>query len=125
MDVNVIINGITNNFLEIVVAVISLVTSYYIIPCIKDNLIPWLKEKRLYDITNKFVRAAEKMANSGLIQKCEKKEKVISLLKENGITVDETLEAFIESACEDLDLITNTIYEEIVEEDEENTNKTE
>lgn len=119
MEMDVIVSAITQNFLEIVVAVISLITSYYIIPCIKDDLVPWLKEKRLYDITNKFVRAAEKMANSGLIEKCNKKEKVISLLMENGITVDETLEAFIESACEDLDLITNTIYEEIIESDEE------
>lgn len=119
MEVDVIINGITSNFLEIVLAVISLVTSYYIIPCIKNNLIPWLKEKRLYDITKKFVKAAEKMAKSGIIQKCDKKATVISLLLENGIEVDDTLEAFIESACEDLDLIANTIYETIVEENTE------
>lgn len=114
-----LINSITSNILEIILAVISIVVSYYIIPTIKEDLIPWLKEKRVYGTVKKFVQAAEKMANSGIIPKCDKKKEVIALLYESGIEVDEKIEAFIESACEELDIVTNTIYEEIIEEETE------
>lgn len=116
-----LINSITANILEIILAVISIIVSYYIIPAIKEDLIPWLKEKRIYGTVKKFVQAAEKMANSGLIPKCDKKKEVIALLYESGIEIDETVEAFIESACKELDIALNTIYEEIVEEDEDKT----
>lgn len=114
-----LINSITANILEIILAVISIIISYYIIPAIKEDLIPWLKEKRVYGTVKKFVQAAEKMANSGIIPKCDKKKEVVALLYESGIEVDEKIEAFIESACEELDIVTNTIYEEIMEEETE------
>lgn len=109
----VVFGGIVDNLFEIAIACISLVVSYYIIPCIENDLVPWLKEKRLYEITKRFVNAAEKMASSGLIDKKCKKDTVIKLLQSNGIVVDDTLNAFIESACKELDLITNTLCEEI------------
>ena len=110
-------DSILTNILEIASTIIALVVAYYVIPCIKSDLVPWLKEKRLYDTVKSFVRAAEKLAESGMIEKCDKKDKVIELLNNKGIEVDKTVEAFIESCVKELDIITSTIYEEIVEED--------
>ena len=106
-------DSILANILEIVSTIIALVVAYYIIPCIKSDLIPWLKEKRLYNTVERFVKAAEKLAESGVIEKCDKKAKVVELLKNKGITVNETVEAFIESCVKELDIITSTIYDEI------------
>lgn len=111
------IDSILSNILEIISTIISLVVAFYVIPCIKSDLIPWLKEKRLYNTVESFVRAAEKMAESGMIKKCDKKEKVIELLKNKGIVVNEMTEAFIESCVKELDIITSTVYEEIVKSD--------
>lgn len=110
-------DSILGNILEIISTIISLVVAFYVIPCIKSDLIPWLKEKRLYNTVESFVRAAEKMAESGMIKKCDKKEKVIELLRNKGVVVDETVEAFIESSVKELDIITSTVYEEIVKSD--------
>lgn len=109
-----IINAILPNVLEIVMTIISLVVARYVIPYIKADLIPWMKEKRLYNTIRNFVQAVEKLAESGVIEKGCKKQKVIELLEKNGVTVDETVEAFIESAVKELDMITSTVYEEII-----------
>lgn len=115
----VFMDSILSNILEIISTIISLVVAFYVIPCIKSDLIPWLKEKRLYAIVESFVRAAEKMAESGMIKKTDKKEMVIKLLKDKGIVVDETVQAFIESCVKELDIITSTVYEEIKTESED------
>lgn len=109
---------ITQNVLEIVLTVISLVVSYYIIPCIKNDLVPWLKEKHLYNTVKTLVQAVEKMAESGIIEKKNKKEEVIRLLEERGITIDNQLNALIESCVKELDLITETAKNEILKENE-------
>lgn len=111
----IILNSILSNLTEIIATIISLVVAYYVIPCIKNDLVPWLKEKRLYNTVKNFVHAAEKLAESGVIEKCNKKSEVIKLLKNKGIVVDETIEAFIESCVKELDLVTSVIYEEIIE----------
>ena len=105
-------------FFEIIIAIISLVVARYVIPCIKNDLVPWLKEKRLYNIVKSFVQAAEKLAESGVIEKCDKKAKVIELLEKNRIVVDDVIEGFIEAAVKELDIITSTIYNEIILDDE-------
>lgn len=108
-----IINAVTENALDIVIAVISIVVSVYLIPLIKNELKPWLEEKRIYGLVQKFVEAAEKLAESGIIPKVDKKAKVIELLEEQGITVTPQVEAFIESAVKQLDLITDTVVDVI------------
>lgn len=110
-----IMNAILPNIFEIIVTIISLVISCYVIPCIKSDLMPWLKEKRLYNIVKNFVQAAEKLAESGVIEKADKKAKVIELLEGKGIIIDATIDAFIESCVKELDIITSTVYEEIIE----------
>lgn len=114
-----IIDAIVSNVLEIVATIISLVVAYYVIPYIKNDLIPWLKEKRLYNIVKSFVQAAEKMAESGLIAKVDKKKEVTKLLSNKGIVVDDTVDAFIESCVKELDIIDSVIYETIIETDVE------
>ena len=110
-----IINAITENILDIVIAIISIVVSVYLIPLIKNELKPWLEEKRIYGLVQKFVEAAEKLAESGVIEKVDKKAKVIELLEAKGITVNADIDAFIESAVKQLDIITSTIIEEVKE----------
>ena len=110
-------NLILPNILEIIATIISLVIAYYVIPYIKTDMVPWLKEKRLYNIVKKFVQAAEKMAESGIIAKVDKKSKVIELLENKGITVNESVDAFIESCVKELDIIASSVREEIKEED--------
>lgn len=107
-------NSILPNILEIVITVISVVVARYVVPCIKNDLIPWLKEKHLYNTVKSFVQAAEKLAESGVITKESKKAKVIELLKNKGVVVDETTEAFIESCVKELDIVTSVIYDEII-----------
>ena len=110
-------NTILSNILEIILTIISLVVSYYIIPCIKSDLIPWLKEKRIYSIVKNLVQAVEKMAETGAIDKATKKAKVIELLQSKGITIDSTIEIFIESCVKELDMLASIVVEEIVETD--------
>lgn len=114
-----LINSISDNVLEIVITIISLIVSYYIIPAIKEDLVPWLKELRIYSTVKKFVQAAEKLADAGTIQKIDKNDYVVSLLEKNGIVVDDTLKAFIESAVIELDKIIDvTEYEILMDEND-------
>ena len=109
-----IIDAILPNISEIIITIISLIVARYILPYIKNDMIPWFKEKRLHGIIKNFVQAVEKMAESGIIEKCDKKTKVIELLEKKGIIVDDITEAFIEGCVKELDIITSTIYDGIV-----------
>lgn len=108
-----ILDVIATNVLDIVIAVISIVISMYLIPLIKTELKPWLEEKRIYNLVQKFVEAAEKLYETGVIEKKDKKEWVINLLKQNGIEVNAKMEAFIESAVKKLDMVLDTVKDEI------------
>lgn len=110
-------NLILPNLLEIVITVVFSVVARYLIPYIKSDLIPFLKEKRLYGIVKSFVQAAEKMAESGKIEKEYKKDKVIQLLESKGIDIDDITEAFIESCVKELDMVASVIKNEIAETD--------
>ena len=113
-----IINIITSNALEIIAAIISIVVSYYVIPMIKTDLVPFLKEKRLFALIEKLVEGAEKMAESGLIEKKDKKAMVIQCLKDEGIEVTPAVDAFIEAAVKELDLVADVVIETIKKENE-------
>jgi hypothetical protein len=64
-------------------------------------VVPWLKEKRVYDTVKKMVDAAEKWAENNNINK---KEWVIEKLEASGIDVNEYVEALIEAAVQELDI---------------------
>ena len=110
----IIMDAILPNILEIIATILSLFVAYYVNPCIKNDLVPWIKEKRLHNIIKSFVQAAEKLAEAEVIEKCDKKAKVIELLEKKGIVVDDVIDGFIESCVKELDIITSTIYDEIV-----------
>ncbi len=84
--------------IELVFAVIGLLVTGY--------LIPFLKEKQLYKTVKSCVEAAEKLSEN---KKIDKKEYVIDLLESKGITVDSTVEAIIEAAVLELDLLISGI----------------
>jgi hypothetical protein len=64
-------------------------------------VVPWLKDKGLYDTVKRMVQGAEKWAENNDI---DKREWVICKLNEHGVKVDSHVLALIESACEELDL---------------------
>lgn len=113
----IIMNAILPNIFKIITTIISLVVAYYVIPYIKNDMIPMLKEKRIYNIVKGFVQAAEKLAESGMIKKQDKKAKVIELLEGKGIVVNDTIDAFIESCVKELDMVTSVVFEEIMDAD--------
>lgn len=113
MTLEILFDSISGNVFEIIATIITLVVSYYIIPAIKNDLVPWLKEKRIYETIKKLVNAAEKMAETNAIEKGDKKSTVIALLKEKGIEVTKEIEALIESAVKELDIIVDTTITEI------------
>lgn len=95
---------IASGILQVVCAMIGILLTAVIVPWIKASAIPWLKEKQLYGLCTKFVRAAEKLAKTGAIDKAEKKKYVVKLLTDKGVKVTPEVDAFIESAVEELDL---------------------
>lgn len=110
-----ILTTITDSVLNIVLAIITGIVSYYVIPCIKNNLVPWLEDKHLYSIVKTMVQAAEKLADSGVIPKTDKKQYVINLLNEQGIEITDKVDSFIESCVKELDFVIDTAKDEILE----------
>lgn len=97
-------NELASILIKITGAGIVLMISTIIVPWVRNDLIPWLKEKRLYEIVQSFVLAAEKLAETGAIDSDLKKKYVIDCLKDKGITITDEIDALIECAVEELDL---------------------
>lgn len=95
---------LVENLAEIVSAAIGLVFSAIVLPWVRNTAIPWLKEKQLFSRVYRCVKAVEKMAESGAIEKIDKKKHAIKLLENMGVTVDENVDAMIEAAVIDLDI---------------------
>lgn len=108
MNVNVELVGA---IAQIVFAVISAVASAIVIPWLKSSVLPWLKEKQLYSTVQKFVQAAEKLDETGVLDHTAKKDYVIGLLRNKGYTINGEVEALIESAVKELDMIADSIGE--------------
>lgn len=113
MTFEVLFDAIAGNIFEIFSTIFTMIFTYYVLPLIKNDIAPWLREKRIYEIIKKLVQAAEKMAESGAIEKVDKKATVIKLLKDRGIEVTTEIEALIESCVKDLDIATNTLMNEL------------
>lgn len=75
--------------------------------------LPYLKNLSIYKIVQMVVRAAEKMGETNQIPKETKKEWVIKMLEHFGVKVNDTVEAMIEAAVEEIDLQVNKIKEEV------------
>lgn len=78
------------------------------------------KDSRVRALVKEFVRAAEKLAETGEIPKADKLSYVEKLLTGLGIKITPVVRAFIEAAVKDLDLIkqevSNAIHKTIEEE---------
>ena len=96
-------NEVISAAVKLIVALFSAAISCLLIPWIKNAAIPYLKEKRLYELCKKFTQAAHKLATTGAINKEDKKAYVLKLLAEKGYAENELLVAFVESAVEELD----------------------
>jgi len=83
---------------KLIIAVAGVLVTTYVIP--------WLKEKKLYDTVKNAVQAAEKLARTDQINGTAKKQYVVNALTAHGITVDKYIELLIESAVEELDIFT-------------------
>lgn len=113
-----IITILIANGLKVIEAILSLVIATIVIPWIKAEMIPFLKEKRLYKIVSIGVNAAEKLAESTNMSGLDKKKYVLNYLRSKGIVITDEIDAFIEAACYDLDLVTGTIKDQFDENDD-------
>lgn len=114
---NEILDLVLSNVFEIIIGVISIVVSAYLVPLIQKELKPWLEEKRIYNLISKFVEAAEKLAETGVIKKTDKKQWVLNLLENNDIIIDEKISAFVESAVKQLDIVVDAVKDELTPEE--------
>lgn len=102
-DMTVLYPMITECAVNLVKIAMTVIFGIIIIPWVKNSAIPWLKEKQLCNLIGKFVRAAEKLADAGTINKKTKLDYVISLLAQHGVKVTPEVRALIESAVGELD----------------------
>ena len=108
-----VINTLITNLVELVAAVALALVTGLLTPWLVNTAIPWLKEKRLYNLAAKFVAAAEKRAEAGTIDKAAKKQFVIELFTKKGIEITAELDAFIEAAVKELDIFTQETIAEL------------
>lgn len=95
------------NWIELCVKILFLILT----AVVSAYVVPWLKEKKLYDTVYRMVQAAEKWNRTHEI---DKKQWVIGLLEARGITVNAYVDALIEACVEELDIRVGTAltYEE-------------
>ena len=122
---NAFYSEIASGILQIICALIGIILMVVVVPWLRGSAIPWMKDKQLYSIVTKFVHAAEKLAETGVIDRGTKKDYVISLLKDKGFDITAEAEAFIESAVKELDMAVEFGMEEILEVFEDETSETE
>lgn len=116
---------VATGVLRIICALIGVVLTAVITPWVKTCAIPWMKDKQLYGLVQKFVQAAEKLSETGVLSNKDKKDYVVKLLTKKGYKVDAEIEAFIESAVKELDMTVDNGFVEVFNAFEEKTEGTE
>lgn len=81
------------------------------------------KDSRVRALVKEFVRAADKLAQTGVIPKADKLPYVEKLLEGLGIKITPVVRAFIEAAVKDLDLIEKEVSNAINKTIEETSTK--
>ena len=112
---------IANGILKIVGVIIGIVFTTVIVPWLKSVFIPWTKEKKIYSLVQRFVHAAEKIGETMDMSGKEKKQYVISLLEANGYVLNPEIDAFIESAVKEMDMLMDGYMGEILNAFEDET----
>lgn len=87
-----------------VLAVATVVFAGVALPWLRKEGLPWLKEHRLYSLVRRLVQAAEKMYEYDECASNAKHDYVVNVLKSKGIEVTSEIEAYIDSAIEELDI---------------------
>lgn len=87
---------------DVIVNVVRLVISGCV-AYLSIGIVPWLKEVGAYNVVKMCVRAAEKMASSGQIDKATKKQWVLEALQAMNVKIAPAIETMIEAAVEELD----------------------
>lgn len=116
---NAFYGEIASGILQIVCALIGILLTAVVVPWLKTSAIPWMKEKQLYGLVKKFVQAAEKLAETGVLDREDKKKYVVDLLEQKGYHMNAETEAFIESAVKELDMTVEAGWGEILDTFEE------
>ena len=116
MFVMEIFNQIADICIKGVFAIIGVVVTSAFVPWLKNTFFPWLHEKRVYNIVKCLVQAAEKLGETGEIDKGDKRGYVIERLKLRGLMITPEIDALIESAVEELDIQLDTIYGVVLDE---------
>lgn len=98
-----LIPDITGVIVDAIIAICGLIFTGVFIPWVKQTGIPWLKEKRLYNLASLFVKAAEKQTEAGTLT-TPKLEYVMKRLEEKGYQITPEVRAVIEAAVKDLDI---------------------
>lgn len=106
-------NEVASIAIKLVFAVISVIFTTTVVPWIKNTVTPWLKQKYLYSVVKSYVNAAEKLAETGMIEKIDKKGYVVSLLTSAGVNVTSDIDALIESAVKELDMQIESILTQV------------
>lgn len=98
---------------------VSVVAAAVVIPWLRKELIPWLKDRRVYGMITRLVQAAEKVWQYDEAAGQEKYKYVVNILKAKGIEITDEVEAYIESAVKELDLVTMGVMNNIADEFDE------
>lgn len=101
--------------MRIIFAIVGIVLTSVLVPWLKNDFIPWTKEKHLYGLVRKFVLAAEKLGETIGMNGTEKKKYVIELLKAKGYALNPELDAFIEGAVREMDMAFSGYMDDIAD----------
>ena len=104
--------------------VVSVVVAAVVIPWLRNEFIPWLKERRMYSTVTRLVQAAEKLWQYDDAAGNDKYKYVVDILKGKGVEITDEVAAYIESAVKELDLVTMGVMNGVTSEfhnDEDDT----
>lgn len=105
------------NLLNVLVPIIIRIVFTGLACLITSKIIPWLKNQYIWFYVEKFVEAADKLAETGKLDKGNvKKEYVVNCLKSAGINVDDTVLIWIEAAVREADILADEIKSTIKKE---------
>lgn len=100
-----------------IIRALGVVLGYAALYLVKAYFVPWLRDKQLYGLVSRFVRAAEKLYATGELGGGKRKrDYVVGLLRARGIEPTAETMALIEAAVEELDRLGGKVAEALTEE---------
>ena len=93
-----------NEIIQIVIKYVIEAVALVAVFLVGKYVLPWLKQKGLYEIILQFVQAAEQKADAGFINPEARKEDVIAALQKIGVKITEQVLELIEAAVLNVNL---------------------